>query len=138
MQKVWKLFVTLLVVTLLAFLFVMPATAAAAASPPGQPAQSVTVAMTPELLIGFASVILAVLFDWLPGLKSWYDKYSDGAKRGLMAGLLVLVTGGAFGLGCAGWIQAGWACSGVGIQGAVYLLVIAVAINQGIHSLTKP
>jgi hypothetical protein len=98
----------------------------------------VAVALTPEMLIGFASVILALLFDWLPGLQSWYDKFGNGQKRGLMAGLLVIVTGGAFGLSCAGWLATGWLCNGTGIQNAVFLLVLAIAINQGIHNLAKP
>jgi hypothetical protein len=123
-------------VALVLFVFSPAPVAAAATAAP--PARAVSVVLTPEMLIGFASVILALLFDWLPGLKTWYDKFGDGQKRGLMAGLLVLITGAVFGLSCAGWLQTGWMCTGTGIQDAVFLLVLAIAINQGIHNLTKP
>lgn len=135
MRKVWKFFVVLLTVLVLAMLFVGPIVAAA---PTTGPLHSATVAMTPEVLVALGAVILAVLFDWVPKLQIWYDKLGNGQKRGLMAGLLVILTGGVFGLGCAGWIVTGWTCNSDGIQSAVYLLVLAVAINQGIHSLTKP
>jgi hypothetical protein len=130
--------ITLLLVALtlvgMAFVAVPARAATSGASPP----QAVAVTLTPEMLIGFVSVILAVLFDWLPGLRPWYDKFDNGQKRGLMAGLLVIVTGAVFGLSCAGWLQTGWLCNGTGIQDAIFLLILAVAINQGIHSLTKP
>jgi hypothetical protein len=135
MNKISKFFAILLTVLVLAMLFVVPLVAAA---PPAGPAHSVTVAITPEMLVGLGAVVLAVLFDWVPKLQTWYDNLGNGQKRGLMAGLLVILTGGVFGLRCAGWIQTGWACNGDGIQNAVYLLVLAVAINQGFHSLTKP
>jgi hypothetical protein len=137
MKKIFRVIALLLVVLTLviAAFTVTPALAAISAT---SPPQTVAVNLTPEMLVGFASVILALLFDWLPGLKSWYDKFGEGQKRGLMALLLVIVTGAAFGLSCAGWLLTGWLCNSTGIQGAAYLLILAVAINQGIHSLTKP
>jgi hypothetical protein len=133
-NKMFRLtIVVLLVVVLVAF-----SAPLALAATNEQPPPAIEVAMTPEVLVGIASMVLALLFDWLPGLKTWYDKLSDGQKRGLMVGLLVIVTGGVFGLSCAGWLLTSWLCNGSGIQEAAYLLLLAVAINQGIHSLTKP
>lgn len=132
--RIFALVLTVLVLVGMAFSPTPVAAPAFAVSPPA----AVAVALTPEMLIGFASVILSLLFDWLPGLKNWFDKFSDGQKRGLITGLLVIMTGAVFGLSCAGWLQTGWLCNGSGIQDAVYLLILAVAINQGIHSLTKP
>lgn len=131
--------VTLVLVALLALVLAIASPVPILAATTGQqPVHAVAVALTPETLIGFAAVILALLFDWLPGLKTWYDKFSEGQKRGLMAGLLVIVTGAVFGLSCAGWLQTGLLCNGIGIQDALFLLVLAVAINQGFHGLTKP
>jgi hypothetical protein len=152
-SKTFRMIAILLVVFSLAVMLiaVLPVQAAAnAVSPPvgvatmllaipaDQPAKAVSVALTPEMLVAFAAMFLAILFDWLPGLKNWYDKYSDGQKRGLMAGCLVLITGAVFGLSCAGWLTTGWLCNGQGVQDAVFLLILAIAINQGFHSLTKP
>lgn len=136
-KKTFRVIALLLVVLTLAVVAfsVTPALAATSAT---SPPQAVALTLTPEILIAFAAAFLAVICDWVPGLKTWYDKLGNGQKRFLMTGLLVIVTGGVFGLSCAGWLQTGWLCSGKGIQDAVFLLILAVAINQGIHSLTKP
>ena len=129
-----KKLLAMLTLVILTFSPIQVAEAASAMSPP----HAVAVTLTPESMIAFAAAFLAIICDWIPGLKTWYDKLGNGQKRGLMAGLLVIVTGAVFGLSCAGWLQTGWLCSGTGIQDAVFLLILAVAINQGIHSLTKP
>lgn len=134
----FRVIALVLVVLTLVFLAFSPMTALAATSATSPP-HAVAVKVTPEVLVSIAAIFLAVLFDWLPGLKTWYnDKLGDGQKRGLMAGLLVIVTGAVFGLSCAGWLLTGWLCNGIGIQDAVFLLLFAIAINQGFHSLTKP
>lgn len=136
MKKFVRIFTILFVLVALALMLFVPTPVAATAR--GQPLSAVSVAVTPETLIAFAAVVLAIVFDWFPGLKTWYDNLGDGQKRGLMAGLLVIVTGAVFGLSCAGWLQTGWLCNVIGIQDAIFLLVLAIAINQGVHSLTKP
>jgi hypothetical protein len=94
--------------------------------------------ITPNLLVAIVAVILAVLFDWLPGLKTWYDKFTDGQKRGIMALLLLITTAAVLGISCAAWWPLGITCNAEGIRSAIYMLVLAIAINQGTHILTKP
>jgi hypothetical protein len=94
--------------------------------------------LTPNLIIVIVAALLAVLFDWLPRLKPWYDKFSDGQKRGIMAVLLLITTCAIFGISCTGWLSLGITCNAEGARSLVYMLLTAVAINQGIHVLTKP
>jgi len=139
-KKTWKFqFVAILAVLLVAVILFFPVLPAAALteSPP-LAASPLTVVFTPEKLVGIGAVLLALLFDWLPGLAPWYDKLKDGQKRGLMAILLLLLSLGAFGMTCAGWIKTGWVCSGLGLLDPVYLWILSVVINQPFHGLTKP
>jgi CHASE2 domain-containing sensor protein len=94
--------------------------------------------LTPQTLVAFLAALLAVLFDWLPGLKTWFDKKTEGQKRGIMALLLLIVVALVFGLGCFNLIVTGWVCTVIGVQAALMLLLEAIAINQGVHFISKP
>jgi hypothetical protein len=94
--------------------------------------------LTPNLLIVIVAALIAILFDWLPGLKTWYDKILDGQKRGLMALLLLIITAAIFLISCAGWLNIATACNLEGAKSMVYMFLAAVAVNQGVHILTKP
>lgn len=94
--------------------------------------------LTPQTLIAFLAALLAVLFDWLPGLKTWFDKKTEGQKRGIMALLLLIVVALVFGLSCFNLIFVGWACTVIGAETALILLLEAIAINQGVHFISKP
>jgi hypothetical protein len=119
-----------------------PPQAMISASPPAaeqaRPILAISFKATPEALIAIAAAVLAILFDWMPKLKDWYNEFGEGQKRGIMSVLLLLITGAIFGLNCAGWLQTGWICSSAGILDAVVLLIYAIAVNQGVHKLTKP
>jgi hypothetical protein len=133
-KKFLRIFAVLLAVSILAIWIATPA----AAAPGTGVARVVDFQATPEKIVAAGAVLLAVLFDWLPGLKTWYDKLGDGQKRGLMAVLLLLIVGGTFGLTCAGVINSGMVCTGAGIEDAALLFALSIAINQGFHALAKP
>jgi len=90
--------------------------------------------MTPEQVSTVAGILLALSFDYVPGLKDWYDKQGVIPKRQLMLALLVLATLGALVNQCRG----DGACYGLNAETALWALVAAVVANQATHSLTKP
>jgi hypothetical protein len=90
--------------------------------------------MTPLFITTLAAAILSVIFEYAPILHDKYNQLSDTAQRLIMLGVLVLVVGGAFGLGCAKWVTT-WPCSESGLKDALYALVLAIAANQGTYSI---
>lgn len=95
-----------------------------------------TIQVTPEQFIALMAAILAILFEWLPSLKKWWDTLTPDRKRLYMIGMLVLLVGVTFGLSCAGLTDA-FTCTVMGAIDALILLMQAIAINQGVHLLTK-
>jgi hypothetical protein len=92
--------------------------------------------ITPEVLVGFAAGLLAVLFEYVPGLSGWYDKQRDEHKRLLMLGLLVLVCAVVFAVGCAGYLDT-VSCDQAGVLQLLWMLGIAIGVNQGVHRIGK-
>ena len=88
--------------------------------------------------VTLAAALLAVLFDWFPGLKQAFDTLQEGQKRLFMAIAVILVTLIVWGLGCAGIVSGAPACNVDGIKNLLLLIVAAIATNQGIHMGTKP
>ena len=81
-----------------------------------------------------AGAILSLVFKYVPGFNTWYDKLDSQHKELAMLGLLVLVVAGMFGLSCAGW-ENFFTCDQIGLKEAVYVLVGAIVGNQGTYSL---
>ena len=90
---------------------------------------------TPESLAMLAGVVLSLLFSYVPGLSDWYGALSATIKRLIMAGLLLVVAGGAFGLACAGIIT-GIDCSQTGLIDVVWAFILAVIANQSTYALS--
>ncbi len=91
--------------------------------------------LSPELLVAVAAGMLAVAFEYIPGLHPRYDALSPEWKRLVMLGMLILVCLGAFGLGCAGKLAV--SCDADGALYLLGLLAVAIAANQGVHSIGK-
>ena len=98
----------------------------------------ITLDVTPEFLSVAGAALLAVLFDWFPGLRTWFDGLSVDQKRQTAGGLVVLVVALVYGLQCANLLQTGLTCDQVGLSQIVYTALIALGVNQGFHLLTKP
>jgi hypothetical protein len=88
--------------------------------------------MTPTILSTIAAAVLAGLFEYVPGLHTWYNALVDTKQRLVMLACLALIVGGAFGLSCTGWLSA-WPCTQAGLKDAIYALVLAIAANQGTY-----
>lgn len=94
--------------------------------------------MSAEVLVGLAGVVLAILFEYVPGLTDWYNQLKNNYQRLLMLGMLVVVAGVVFGLNCEGWFAGKIPvveCSQEGIEELIWLVVVAVASNQGTHRI---
>jgi len=92
--------------------------------------------ITSEVLTGLSAALLALLFEYVPGLSGWYAALIPQYKKLTMAGLLLLVALVVFGLSCGGYID-GPTCDDRGAMDLLWMLAIAVGINQGTHSISK-
>jgi len=91
--------------------------------------------MTAQGLVAIASVVLSVLFTYVPGMNAWYAALDKTYKQLIMMGLLVLTTGFIMLSSCMEWWT--WAtCDKKGALDILATLALAVAANQGTHELT--
>jgi len=96
------------------------------------------VSMSADWLVATVAAILALLFDYLPGLSGWFDKQDEGKKKLLMVGMLLVVAFGVFGLSCFNLIDIAIACTWGGAGKIAGYWLVAVIANQSTHALTKP
>jgi len=94
--------------------------------------------VTPELLTAVFAALLAILFDWFPPVSQWYDTLSVLKKKQIMALGLVLIVAAIYGGTCLSLFSGTVTCDKAGITSLVYSILIALGINQGVHSLAKP
>ncbi len=95
-------------------------------------------ALTPETLSMLLGGLLAVAFDWFPGLAPWFDGLSKLRKQQLMLVLLGLVAGLVFTGSCYDWFKTGLACSVDSLPVLLQYVLAAAGVNQAVHLLTKP
>lgn len=91
--------------------------------------------LTPEILSSLAGVILSLLFSYIPGLNVKFAALCAETKRLIMAGLLLLISAGIFGLSCGGILSA-VTCDQAGILRLVWMFVMAVVANQSTYQIT--
>ncbi len=104
--------------------------------------------MNGDVLGAIAGSILSLAFSYIPGLRAWYDglvpangseqeiEAGKAKKRLVMAGLLLLVSGGAFALSCADIVGA-TTCDKPGAIGLVSAFLSALMANQATFSISK-
>ena len=86
--------------------------------------------MTPEILVGLIGAGISILFKIVKPLDVWlYTKVPDQWRGLVSIGVVVLVTGAIFGLGCAG-IIGGIGCTVDGAKELFTMLGVAVVSNQ--------
>ena len=94
--------------------------------------------LTPELLSVILAGLIAILFDWFPGLAPWYDTLSALKKKQLMVVVLIVMVGVIFVGSCYGLFTTGIACEQASIPVLVSMVLVAAGVNQATHLLTKP
>lgn len=92
--------------------------------------------LTSELLVSLAGVVLSLLFSYIPGLRVWFAALVSEKKQLIMLGLIVVVSGGVFGLGCAGILDIGLACDKGGVIALIKLLVAGIIANQATYLIS--
>lgn len=95
------------------------------------------VEVSPELISAVAGMVLSLIFSYAPRLNTKFAALEAGVKRLIMAGLLILVTAGLFGLGCSALIVIpGFSCTqGTAVQ-YTWMLIYALAANQTTYSIS--
>lgn len=127
-----KFFVILFVVIVLAAVFVVPVFAQGVNPPVVVPP------ITPAFLTVFVAGIISLLFNYFPYLAGWYDKFSEIAKQQIMGALMILTIVVIFIGKCYGLFETNLICSTQGAFDALYNLFLAIGVNQGVHTMTKP
>lgn len=94
--------------------------------------------VTPDLLMVIVAGLLAILFDWFPGLNDWYGAFTPLKKRELMVVLILVVVAVIYGGTCYGLFSSNVSCDQAGLSALISTALIAVGVNQGVHNLTKP
>lgn len=94
--------------------------------------------VTPEFLVVIVAGLLALVFDYFPGLAKWYDAKTPDEKRQLMALLVIGATVLIFAGQCFGLFLTNLICTVKGGFDALYIIFLTVTVNQGVHALFKP
>lgn len=94
--------------------------------------------VTPELLLVVVAGLLALLFDYFPGVAHWFDQLDAVQKRLVNAGLVLGSALVIFGGQCFGLFLTNIACTVIGAFDLLYIVFLAVSANQAVHALLKP
>jgi hypothetical protein len=94
------------------------------------------VVLSPELLASVAGILLSLAFSYIPGLRVKWAAVEPDKQRLIMLGLVVLVAGAIFGLGCANWVVVNLACDQSGIQKLVGIIILALIANQSVYAIS--
>lgn len=89
-----------------------------------------------ELIVSIAGIVLSLLFSYIPGLRTWFAALVTETKQLIMLGLLVLVTGAIYALGCYGVLDTGIECGKAGVIALVQMLILGVVSNQAAYLIT--
>jgi hypothetical protein len=84
-----------------------------------------------------AGAILSLFFSYIPGIESWYANLETTSKRLVMLVLVILVSAGIYGLGCAGLITTSVTCDKGGLMQAVNIFFSVLVANQSAYLISK-
>lgn len=91
----------------------------------------------PEVLVAVFAAVTAFVFEYAPKVKDWFDAKSETAKKQIVLGSLVVEVAVIFAGTCAGIFITGLVCDVKSAFDLLYMVLIAVGVNQGTHLLTK-
>ncbi len=92
--------------------------------------------LSSEMLVSIAGVVLSLLFSYIPGLRTWYAGLVAEVKQLIMLGLIILVSGAVFALGCYDILSTGIACDRYGVISLVWMVVLGLTSNQAAYMIT--
>ena len=94
--------------------------------------------VTPEFLLVIVAGLLALVFDYFPAVAQWFDGLSVAQKKQLNAGLVIGSGAVIFAGQCFGLFVTNLICTVRGGFDALYIVFLAITVNQGVHALAKP
>jgi len=94
--------------------------------------------VTPEFLVVIVAGLLALVFDYFPVAAKWYDGLEAATKRQFMLALVIGVALVIFAGQCFNLFVTNLVCSVKGGFDTLYIVFLAISVNQGVHFLTKP
>jgi len=86
------------------------------------------------LLNSGSGVVLALVFEYFPGLNTWYAKLSKNGKRFIMIILLVVVSAIVMSASCISIYDA-VTCDSEGAMLLIQAFIQALIANQAVHSV---
>lgn len=90
--------------------------------------------MTAETLAGLAGTVAALAFAYIPGLRVRFAALSAEAKSGIMAMLLIVISGLIIASSCLNlWVA--FACDKASILGFLQVVATALVLNQSVYSI---
>lgn len=94
--------------------------------------------VTPLFLITLVAGALALFFDYFPGIAKWFDGLTVEAKRltnavGVIAFAAIIFAGQCFAIFLTNLV-----CSVHGSFDLLYIIFLALGVNQGVHLALKP
>lgn len=97
--------------------------------------------MSDSQLSLFAGALLSLAFSYIPKLKDWFEEKDATTKRLIMAGALLAVSLGVFGMACADLlgglpIQVTAVCDRNGAVAIAVNFLIALVANQATFMIT--
>jgi hypothetical protein len=92
--------------------------------------------MSAEELSLVVGLLLSLLFSYVPGFKGRFEALATETKRLVMAGLLVLVAVGSYGVACWNILDVGVSCDQPGIVGLVTAFIAALVANQATYLIS--
>lgn len=126
-----KLFIMLSVLFVVTFVFVGHVFASNGAD---APTSSITI--NTDFLSAAAGVLLSLGFSYIPKLSTWYAALDSTKKSLIMLGLLVVLSIGLYGLGCAKLVGLNIACTTDGAWQLVEIFIAAAIANQSTYTLS--
>ncbi len=91
--------------------------------------------MSTEEISLFAGALLSLIFSYVPGLKTKFNKLDGDKKRLVMLSCLLIVPLGALGLSCIGRGDY-FPCTQDGVWQALTAFLLAAVANQTAYALT--
>ena len=82
------------------------------------------------------AAVVSLLLEWFPKLNTWWERFKAAQKRGIMAGVVAVISVAVAGVNCAayGTCPADWLRFVV----EVFLVFVgAAAAQQGVYALAK-
>ena len=95
--------------------------------------------MTADIMTSVSSILLSLIFSYIPGTHAWFAKQSGVIKRLVILVSLFLIALATYVLSCSNLAE-GFGitipCTTNGLQGLLRSFVLALVINQSVYLIT--